>query len=86
LGFLIRLYVDALMKGNPLAVLVTVVGAVALSVGPFYEGLSKRDPAAIGIAGFIAFGIVALLALAIVDRKLNPPEGKARKKGRPRRR
>jgi hypothetical protein len=84
----LRLYVDALMKGNPLAVGVTVIGAVALSVGPFYEGLSSRDPAAIGIVVLILLGIFILLTLAIVDRKLNPPQdkGKSKSKGRSTRR
>ena len=85
-GFLLRLYINALLKGNPFVVLITVVGAVALSVGPFQEGLSRRDPAAIGIVAFLILGVVALLTLAIVDRKLNPPEGERRKSGRSNRR
>ncbi len=39
---MLRIYVNALLKGNPFAIAVTLVGMVLLSVGPFYEGLSKR--------------------------------------------
>ncbi len=86
MGILFRLYINALLNGNPFVVVVTIIGAVALAMGPFQEGLSRRDPAAIGIVAFVILGTVVLLALAIVDRKLNPPEGKGRKSGRSKRR
>ena len=76
-------YINALLDGNPFVLVPTIIAAVALAMGPFHEALSRKDPAAIGIAAFVILGVVVLLALAIVDRRLNPPEGKRRKSGRP---
>lgn len=78
MGFLLRLYVDALLKGNPLVVAVTVIGVVALSVGPFYRGVSSGDPGAIGLAVLVLMGILVVLAVAIIDRRNNTPRGKGR--------
>lgn len=64
LGWLLRIYVDALVKGNPIAVFFTAVMAVAISVGPFYSGLQERDPVAITMV--CVFGGAILLALGIV--------------------
>jgi hypothetical protein len=69
---LLRLYLDALVKGNPFAVALTVVGAVALSVGPFYEGVSRRDPVAIAMMAGVGVMFAIVLAVAVIDRKLNP--------------
>jgi hypothetical protein len=63
-GWLLRIYIDALVKGNPIAVLFTAVMAVAISVGPFYNGLRERDPVAITMV--CVFGGAILLALGIV--------------------
>jgi predicted PurR-regulated permease PerM len=79
LGLLLRLYFDALMKANPFVVAITIVGVVAVSVGPFYEGLSRRDPAAIAIVAPIFLGILILLTVAIIDRRNNAPRGKNRR-------
>jgi hypothetical protein len=76
---MLRIYLHYLMKGNPIAVGITIVGALAISVGPFYEGLAKRDPMAIGMVVMILLGILFLLAIAIIDRR-NDPE---RKRQRP---
>ena len=76
--FLLRWWVNAFLKGNPFVVLVTVAAAVALSVGPFYEGLKSRDPTAIGFAIFVLVGILIVVTIAIIDRKLNPVDGKKR--------
>lgn len=78
MGVLLRLYVDALMKGNPVVVFLTMVAAVAVSVGPFYEGISKRDPTAIGLMIGILVMIVILLSVVIIDRKNNPDNKKKR--------
>jgi hypothetical protein len=80
LGLLLRLYVDALLKGNPLVVALTVVAAVAVSAGPFYKGLSSGDPAAIGIVALILAGILLLLTVAIIDRRINGPRGKGKRR------
>ena len=80
MGLLLRLYINALMKGNPVVVALTMVGAVALSVGPFARGLAERDPAAIGMAAAVLAMIVVLLAVGVIDRGMNPERDKA---GRP---
>lgn len=70
--FLFRVYLNALLNGNPIALIPTLVVVVAVSVGPFYEGLSQRDPGAIALASLIGLLFTVLLVVAIVDRKLNP--------------
>ncbi len=86
MNLLLRLYFNALFKGNPFVVAITIIGVAALCVGPFYEGLSKRDPAAIGIVALILLGITILLVVAIIDRRNQSPKGKNRSpnRGRPR--
>jgi hypothetical protein len=84
-GILFRLYVNALLKGNPFVVGITVVAALAVSAGPFHNGVSKGDPGAIGLAALILVGILILLTVAIIDRR-NTPRGKGRgptRSGRP---
>ncbi|QEH35740.1 hypothetical protein OJF2_42970 [Aquisphaera giovannonii] len=76
-GALLRLYINALLRGNPFVVAITAIVAVAVSVGPFYEGLSRREPGAMFLAGLVLVGIIILLAVAIVDRKLNAPKKRA---------
>jgi hypothetical protein len=78
LAWLLRVYFNALFKGNPVVVAVTVIGVVALCVGPFHDGLASRDPAAIGIVALIVTGILIVLAVAIIDRRNNSPRGKNR--------
>jgi hypothetical protein len=68
---LLRLYINALVNGNPIAVAITVVGVVALSVGPFHEGISHRDPAAIALMVVVGLMFILLLAIAIIDRRRN---------------
>jgi hypothetical protein len=70
--FFLRVWINLLIKGNPFAIAVTAIGAVAISVGPFYEGLKSGDPAAIGLVALILVGITLLLVVAIIDKKLNP--------------
>jgi hypothetical protein len=86
MGILFRLYINALLRGNPFVVLITVIGGVAVSVGPFYEGLASRDPVAIGFAGFIFVGILIVLTVAVIDRRLNAPKTKKGSSSRPSRR
>jgi hypothetical protein len=69
---LLRLWINLLVKGNPFAIAVTAIAAVAISVGPFYQGLKSGDPAAIGLVALILGGIVLILVVAIIDKKLNP--------------
>ncbi len=76
MGWLLRLYVNALFNGNPFVVGVTLIVALAVSIGPFEEGISKGDPAAIGLMGLVLVGILVLLTVAIIDRRNNPPRGK----------
>ncbi len=47
-----------------------------MSIGPFYEGVSKGDPAAIGLMGLVLLGMLVLLTVAVIDRRSNPPRGK----------
>ena len=72
--WLLQWYIRALLKGNPFAVAIAVAGAVALGMGPFAEGIKRRDPVAIGLL----IGVVAMFAIvvvvAIVDRKMNAPK------------
>ncbi len=82
MGFLIRLYVNALLKGNPFVVIVTIVAVVALSAGPFYQALTSGDSTAIGIALFAAVGLLVVFTVAIIDRKNNAPKGKSGKSKR----
>jgi hypothetical protein len=74
----LRLYMHYLMKGNPFVVALTAIGAVALSVGPFYQGLKSGDPAAIGLVLLILVGITLVLVVAIIDRRMNPDQKKKR--------
>lgn len=78
MGFLLRLWVNALFKGNPFVVGVTVLGGLALSAGAFYEGVTSRDPVALGLIGLLLGGMLVILTVAIVDRRMNPPRGKGR--------
>jgi hypothetical protein len=70
-GFLFRPYVNSLMKGNPITVALTVVAAVAVSVGPFYQGVSSGDRVAIAMMAGVGLMIVILLAFAVIDRRAN---------------
>ena len=81
MNLLLRFYFNALFKGNPFVVAVTVIGVVALCVGPFYDGLASRDPGAIGIVALIITGILIVLAVAIIDRRNTLLGGRTR--GRP---
>jgi hypothetical protein len=79
LRILLHLYMNALVKGNPVVVAVTVIGLVALSMGPFSRALSSKDPVAIGIVAFVTLGILFVLAIAIIDRRSNAPKKKRRR-------
>jgi hypothetical protein len=70
--FFLRVWINLLARGNPFAIAVTAIGAVAISVGPFYEGLKSGDPAAIWLVALIFAGIVLILVVGIIDKKLNP--------------
>jgi hypothetical protein len=69
---LLRVYIDQLLKGNPIAVIFTIIWVSAVSVGPFYEGVSRRDPGALALMGLVGFLCVVFLVIVIVDKKLNP--------------
>ncbi len=72
MGLLFRIYLNALLNGNPLALIPTLVAVVAVSVGPFYEGLSRRDAGAIALASLVGLMLTIVIVIAIVDRRLNP--------------
>ena len=74
LRLVLRIYFDALFKGNPFAVVPTLIAVAALSLGVFYEGVSKRDPVAIGLMIGVGVLFTIVLVVAIVDRKMNPPK------------
>jgi hypothetical protein len=78
LGRLIDWYLTALMNGNPFAVAVAILAAVALGTGPFYEGLKSGDTVAIVLASLVGVGVLFVLVIAVVDRKLNGQKKKAR--------
>jgi hypothetical protein len=80
MGILFRLYIDALLKGNPFVVFITIVAAVSVSVGPFYEGLQSRDPWAIGFMVLVLLGILLVLTVAIIDRRNDPERKRMRKR------
>jgi hypothetical protein len=82
-GRLLRLYVDQLLKGNPFAVVFTIIWVVGVSVGPFYDGITRRDPAALGLMGLVGFLCVVFLVILIVDKKLNPKKPPPRKQAEP---
>ena len=71
LGRLLNLYVEQLLKGNPIAVVFTIIWVVAVSVGPFYEGITRRDPAALGLMGLVGFLCVVFLVIVIIDKRSN---------------
>lgn len=72
IGILFRIYINALLNGNPIAVVPTLIVAVVLGSSFFYEGISQRDPAAIAFAVIAGLMLIVVLAIAIVDRRLNP--------------
>ena len=80
MGFLFRVYINELAKGNPFVVVPTAIVAVAASVGPFYEGLSTGDPWAIGLVTLILLGIAVVLTVAIIDRRSDPERKKKRRR------
>lgn len=69
--WLLRWYIRALLKGNPFAVAIAVVAAIALGTGPFAEGIKKRDPAAMAMMVGVGVMLAILVVVGIVDRKLN---------------
>lgn len=80
MGLLIRLYVNALLKGNPFVVIPTMVVAGVLGVAFLSEGLAQRDPVAIGVMAVIVLMFLTLIVVGVVDRKLNPKD-KGRRPG-----
>lgn len=78
-----RWYLDALLKGNPFAVGITIIGVVAVSMGPFHNGLSRKDPGAIALASLVGLGALILLTVLIVDRRSNAPKKKRKKRKKP---
>jgi ABC-type transport system involved in cytochrome c biogenesis permease subunit len=86
MGFIIRWWVNALFNGNPFVVAVTVTAVVVLSAGTFYEGLTRRDPVAIGVVSLILVGMLIVMTIAIIDRRNSAHREKRRKQARPGRR
>jgi hypothetical protein len=74
LRLMLRIYFDGLMKGNPFAILITLVWVVAISVGPFYQGVSSGDPVAIGMMIGVGVLMTILLLVVVIDRKNNQPK------------
>jgi hypothetical protein len=74
MGVFLRVYFNALMKGNPFAILFTIVWVVAISVGPFYQGISSGDPVAIGMMIGVGVLMSLLLIVVVIDRKNNQPK------------
>jgi hypothetical protein len=83
LGRLLQIYVEQLLKGNPIAVVFTIIWVVAVSVGPFYDGIIRRDPAALGLMGLVAFLCVVFLVVVIVDKRSNTKKPAPRKQVEP---
>jgi len=81
--WLLNLYIRALMKGNPFAVAIAIAGAVALGMGPFSDGIRRRDPVAITLMVLVVSLIAILIVVGAVDRKLNPPKPKPSSKPSP---
>jgi hypothetical protein len=81
-GDLFNKYMEALVHGNPFAVVPTLVVGVALSVGPFYEGIKVGDPAAIGLMIGVGVMLTLLIVIAVIDRKNNGPKKQASGKNR----
>jgi threonine/homoserine/homoserine lactone efflux protein len=80
LARILRIYVDQLLKGNPIAVIFTIIWVVAVSVGPFYEGVSRRDPVAIGLMGLVGFLCFVFLVIVIIDKRSNAKKNPSKKK------
>lgn len=78
LGRLVDWYLTALMNGNPFAIALAVLAAVALGTGPFYDGLKHGDTVAIVLASVVGVGVLLVLVVAVVDRKMNGPKKKPR--------
>jgi hypothetical protein len=78
----LHLYIRLLARGNPVAVGLTLIVAVAVSVGPFYEGIKAGDPAAIGLAIGILVMIAILLLVIFIDRRNNPDRKSAKSANR----
>jgi hypothetical protein len=74
LRLMLRIYFDALMKGNPFAIFLTLVWVTAISVGPFYTGVSSGDPVAIGMMIGVGVLMCILLIVVVIDRKNNQPK------------
>jgi len=72
-GILFRLYLNALFKGNPLAVIPTAIAAGVVGFAGLSEGVAQRDPVAIGVLAVVGLMFLTLLVIGVVDRKLNPP-------------
>ncbi len=72
MNVLLRLYVNALLRGNPFVVIPTMLVAAAIGVPFLYDGLSQRDPVAVGVVVVITLMFLVLRAVGVVDRKLNP--------------
>jgi hypothetical protein len=83
MGVLLRIYFNALMKGNPLAILFTIVWVVAISVGPFYQGVTSGDPVAIGMMIGVGVLMSLLLIVVVIDRKNNQPKKRPTSKAGP---
>jgi hypothetical protein len=79
---LFNLYINALFKGNPIALIPTLALGVAISVGPFYEGIKAGDPAAIGMMIGVGVMLTLLIVVAVIDRKNNGPKKQASSKNR----
>ena len=73
MGILFRLYLNALFKGNPLAVVPTALAAGVVGFAGLSEGVAQRDPVAIGVLAVVGLMFAALLVIGVIDRKLNPP-------------
>ena len=76
-GRLLDLYVRSLLNGNPFAMIFTIIWVVGVSAGPLYQGLSKGDPAAIGLMSLVGVLCLIFLVIGIVDKKVNTKKSTA---------
>jgi hypothetical protein len=71
--------------GKPISdfrsLLIVIVGLIVvlwLSAQKFYEGLFKGDPQSIFLVALLAGGLVLVLVVNIIDRRINPDKKQPR--------
>ena len=81
MGFLIRLYFNALFDNKPLVVIPTLVVGGTIGIVGIFVGVVQRDTASIVMMAVVALMLFILLAVGFIDRKMNPDvKNRTRKK------